>query len=145
MAYTVSKVEVWTGEIADRVGGLKGKLTALAEAGVDLEFVVARRKPHEPGKGVVFLGPIRSAKGKEAAIATGLAPARDLFALRVEGANKAGDCARVTQLLADAGISLRGLTATVCGGKYALSLGFDTEADAVEAASVLKGAGRKRT
>ncbi len=144
MPYTVSKVEMWTGEVADTVGGLSAKLEALAQAGVDLEVVVARRQPHMPGRGVVFLGPIKSAKGKQAASAAGLSPAAGLAGLRVEGPNKAGDCHRVTELLADAGINLRGLTASVCGSKYVLALGFDSEADAASAAKVLRSAGGKK-
>src|SRR5205823_14760928 len=67
-----------------------------------------------------------------------LSRANDLFALRVEGANKPGDCSRVTRLLADAGINLRGLAANVCGTKYVLSLGFDSEARSEEHTSELQ-------
>ena len=144
MPYTVTKVEKWTAEIDDRVGGLSAVLERLAAAGVDLTSVIARRQPHLPGKGVVFLGPIKGAKAQQAARAAGLTRATDLFALHLEAPNKPGDCARVTRLLADAGITLRGLTANVCGGKYVLSLGFDTEQTANQAAKLLKSAGKKR-
>jgi len=144
MTYTVSKVEMWSGELEDLVGGLDRKLEPLAEAGVDLEIVVARRQPHLPGRGIVLLGPIKGAKAQKAAAATGLSRASDLFALRVEGPNKPGDCARVTRLLAGASLSLRGLAATVCGSRYVLSIGFDTEADASKAAGLLKAAGGKK-
>jgi len=142
MAYTVSKVEMWTAEIDDRVGALDAKLAPLADAGVDLGIVVARRQ--QPGKGVVFAGPIKGAKGQKAASAAGLTRATDLTALRVEGANKPGDCRKVTRLLANAGISLRGLTASVCGSRYVMTIGFDYEADAAKAASLLKGEGKKQ-
>jgi hypothetical protein len=144
MPYTVTKVEMWTGEIEDRVGGLGAKLEAIAQAGTDLEVVVARRQPHQRGKGVVFLGPIKGTKAQKAASAAGLARAPNLYALRVEGPNKAGDCAHMTRLLADAGINLRGLTATVCGGKYVLSLGFDSADAAGQAARILSRGGGKR-
>ena len=74
----------------------------------------------------------------------GLVRAADLFALRVEGPNKPGDCQRITRLLADAGLSLCVLSATVCGSRYVLSLGFDTEADAARAARLLKAAAGKK-
>jgi hypothetical protein len=138
MPYIVSKVEMWTGQIEDRVGGLSTKLAALADAGVDLEIVVARRQGHQPGTGVAFLGPVKGTKAQKAAAAAGLTRAPDLFALRVEGTNKPGDCRQVTRLLADADISLRGLTATVCGSRYVLALAFDSEADAMKAAGLLK-------
>ena len=64
MAYTVSKVEIWTGEIEDQVGGLAAKLEPLANAGADLEMVIARRQPDRPGKDVVFVGPVTGAKAQ---------------------------------------------------------------------------------
>src|SRR5438552_8323335 len=85
MAFTANKVEMWTGEINDRIGGLAAVLEPLAEAGVDLEVVVARRQPGMPGKGVVFLGPIKGAKGEQAAAKAGLKKTPDLTALRVDG------------------------------------------------------------
>ena len=83
MAFTANKVEMWTGEINDRIGGLAAVLEPLAEAGVDLEVVVARRQPGMPGKGVVFLGPIKGAKGEQAAAKAGMKKTPDLTALRV--------------------------------------------------------------
>src|SRR5262249_21507787 len=126
MAFNANKVEMWTGEISDRVGGLAAVLAPLAEAGVDLEVVVARRQPGMPGKGVVFLGPIKGAKAQQAAATAGLKKTPDLAALRVDGPNKPGECQRLTKLLADAGINLRGLAATVVGDKFTISLGFDS-------------------
>ena len=41
----------WTGELEDRVGGLSARLGPLAEAGVDLEVVVARRQSQLPEQG----------------------------------------------------------------------------------------------
>ncbi|MBI3463000.1 MAG: amino acid-binding protein [Planctomycetes bacterium] len=144
MPYSVSKVEVWTSEIADQVGGLAAKLEPLAGAGVDLQFVIARRQAHIPGKGVVFLSGRSGPKAAKAALAAGLVKATDLAALRVEAPNKPGDCHKVTRLLADAGISLRGLSASVIGNRYVLFLAFDTAADANKAARLLRAADRKR-
>jgi len=143
MAYTVNKVEMWSGEIDDRAGGLAQKLDALADAGVDLEVVVARRQPHLRGKGIVLLGPVTGAQAKAAAGSVGLSLASDVVALRVEGPNKPGECRRITRLLADAGINLRGLAATTLGSKFAVSLGFDNAADADKAAKILGGASAK--
>ncbi|HMC89284.1 MAG TPA: hypothetical protein VKI17_07035 [Gemmataceae bacterium] len=143
MAFTANKVEMWTGEIDDRVGGLAAVLEPLAEAGVDLEVVVARRQPGAPGKGVVFLGPIKGAKAQQAAAKAGLRKTPELTALRVDGPNKPGECQRLTKLVADAGINLRGLAATVVANKFTISLGFDSDADATRAGQVLKAAGSK--
>ncbi len=143
MAYKVSKVEMWTGELVDRTGGLAAKLEPLAEAGADLEVIVARRQPHVPGKGIVFLGPVKGAKGQKAAHAAGLRKSTDLVALRIEAPNKPGECHRITRVLANAGINLRGLTATVFGRSFVTALGFDNDADAAKAARLLRGAGGK--
>jgi hypothetical protein len=142
MPYTISKVDVWTRAIDDRAGSLAAVLEPLANAGVDLMFLIARRRTLVPGKGVVFLGGISGAKGAKAAAAAGLTKATDITGLRVEGANRPGDCHRVTRLLADAGINLRGVSASVIGRKYVLILGFDSAADAAEATRLLRAAGK---
>ncbi|MCI0380553.1 MAG: amino acid-binding ACT [Gemmataceae bacterium] len=143
MAYDISKVEVWTGEIEDQVGGLAAKMQSLADAGVDLAFVVARRQPHVPGKGIVFLGPIKGVKGTKAAAASGLTKGADIAVLRVEGPNKAGSCHAVISHLGAAGINLRGLSASVIGKRFVVILAFDNEADAAKASQILRAAGRK--
>jgi hypothetical protein len=144
MAYTVSKVDVWSGEIADRAGGLAAKLEPLAKARVDLSFVIARREPHRPGSGVVFLGGVSGTKGTKAAADAGLAKTTDLAALRVEAPNKPGDCHRLVSQLADAGLNLRGLSASVCGKKYILVLAFDSQDDAAKAAQVIRAMNKAR-
>ena len=53
MAYQITKEDVWSGDVADRPGGLAEKLEPLANAGVDLGFMISRRAPDLPG----LLGP----------------------------------------------------------------------------------------
>ena len=144
MPYDVKKLDVWTGEIDDRVGGLASKLEPLAQAAVDLQFLVARRQAHLPGRGVVFLSGISGAKGSKAAAAAGLTKAGDVVALRVEGPNKAGAAYQITRRLADAGINLRGVSAGVMSKKFQLFLAFDNAADADKAARSLRAAGGKK-
>jgi len=142
MPYDISKVDVWTREIDDTAGSLAAVLEPLANAGVDLSFLIARRRTLVPGKGVVFLGGITGTKGTKAAAAAGLNKATDITGLRVEGANKPGDCHRVTRLLADAGLNLRGLSASVIGKKYVSILAFDSADDAAKATKLLRSAGK---
>jgi len=144
MPQGVRKLDVWTGAIDDRVGGLAAKLEPLARAGVDLQFLVARRQAHLPGRGVVFLSGIAGAKGTKAAAAAGLAKASDVVALRVEGPNKAGAAYQITRRLADAGINLRGVSAGVMGKNFLLFLAFDNAADADKATRSLRAAGGKK-
>jgi hypothetical protein len=144
MAFKVTKLAVWTGEIEDRAGGLAAKLEPLATAGADFDFVIARRQPQLPGKGVVFLGPVSGVKQKKTAADAGLAEASDVVALRVEGPDKPGTVHQISRLLADAGISMRGLSAGVVGTRFVAFLGFDSAADADQAAKVLRSSGGKR-
>ncbi|MBI1916484.1 MAG: ACT domain-containing protein [Planctomycetes bacterium] len=144
MPHEVKTLDVWTGEIDDQVGGLASKLEPLASAGADLQFLVARRQPHLPGKGVVFLSGISGAKATKAATAAGLAKASDVVALRVEGPNKPGACHQLTRRLADAGINLRGVSAGVMGKKFLVFLAFDSRDDAATAARLLRAGGKKK-
>src|SRR5689334_8927388 len=138
MAYTIKKVDVWAGEVADRPGGLASTLAALHDAGGNIEFVVARRAPEKPGTGVVFLTPIKGAKQKTAAQRAGLATTDSLHSVRVEGPDRAGLGAKMTDAIAGAGINLRGVSAAALGRRAVAYFAFDSAADAEDAVRVLK-------
>jgi len=139
MTMNVSKVDIWEAAIEDRPGGLAEKLAPLAEAGASLQFVLARRTPEKPGAAVLFLTPLRGAKQLAAARKAGLRKSSSLAAVRIEGPDKPGLGARITQALADAGVNLRGLCATVIGKRYVLYLALDKPADAAKTLRVLRG------
>jgi len=138
MAYTVKKVDVWAGEIADRPGGLASTLGALQRAGGNIEFVVARRAPDKPGTGVVFLTPVKGAKQKNAAQEAGLSTSESLHSVRIEGPDRPGLGLKMTEALAAAGINLRGLSAAALGRRAVAYFAFDSAADADNAIRVLK-------
>ncbi|HKY07926.1 MAG TPA: amino acid-binding protein [Candidatus Binatia bacterium] len=138
MAYTVKKVDVWAGEIADRPGGLASTLSAMSKAGASIEFVVARRAADKPGTGVVFLTPIKGAKQKGAAQQAGLATSESLHSVRVEGPDRAGLGAQMADALAGAGINLRGISAAALGRRAVSYLAFDSAADSDAAVKILK-------
>lgn len=138
MALKVSKADVWTTEIQDRSGGAADKLRPLTDAGANFEFVFARRTPERPGSGLMMVAPLKGKKVVAAAGAAGFVRAPDITALRVEGGNKAGSAARMTQALAQAGISFRGLSAAAIGTKFVGYVAFDSAADAERAAKLLK-------
>jgi len=139
MALSVERVDVWAASIEDQPGGLAGKLAPLADAGADLEFVIARRAPDKPGTGVVFVTPLQGDSQTAAGEDAGFAVADSLHSLRVEGDNQPGIGAELTRKLAGAGINLRGLSAAVIGGRFIMYLALDTAEDADKAAGLLKG------
>lgn len=138
MALKVTKADVWHGEIPDQPGGLDKVLGGLAEAGANLEFVIARRQPENPDTGVVFVTPVKGRKVQNAAKEAGLMPAENIATLRVEGPDRPGMGHKVTQAIADADINLRGLSGAVIGNKFVAFLSFDTAADATKASRALR-------
>jgi hypothetical protein len=138
MAYTVSKVDVWAGEIEDRPGGVAEKLDGLAKGGSSLEFLISRRAPEKPGTGVVFVTPVKGAGQKRAAQQAGLNTTDSLHSVRVEGPDRPGLGAKMTRALADAGINLRGLSAAALGRRSVAYFAFDSAEDAANAIKVLK-------
>jgi hypothetical protein len=138
MALKVERVDTWAATIQDRPGGLAEKLCALSEAGVNLEFVIARRAPDKPGTGVVFATPIKGAAGVRAARKAGFAKTNSLHTLRVEGPDKRGEGARLAQALAAKGVNLRGLSAAAMGKRFVAHIALDTDADAAKALRLLK-------
>ena len=138
MALKVSRVDVWAAGLKDKPGRLAEKLAALAEAGANVQFVVARRAAEKPGTGVVFVTPLKGAKQIKAAKKAGFMRAKSLRSVRVEGPDKRGIGAKLAQALADAGINLRGLSAAAVGKKFVCYLALDKATDATKAARVLK-------
>jgi len=138
MVYSVKKVDVWAGDVADRPGGLAAAIAALSSAGANLEFLIARRAPDKPGTGAVFLTPIRGAKQKAAAQGAGLSLSDSLHSVRIEGPDRAGLGAKMTGALADAGINLRGVSGAAVGRRAVTYFGFDSGADADTAVRILK-------
>ena len=138
MKLKLSRVDMWAASIEDRAGGAADKLESLAQAGVDLEFVFARRTPEQPGKGILFVTPVKGRKAVKAAQEAGLEKSEDVCALRIEGADKPGMTAIMVRALANAGISFRALSAAAIGSKFAAYLALDTAEDAARANRELK-------
>lgn len=141
MALKVSKAELWMATIEDRAGGAADKLEPLAKAGANFEFVFARRTPEQPGRGVVFVTPVKGAKVTQAAKAAGFAKPDNMHSLRIEGADKPGTTARAARCLADAGVSFRALSASAVGRKFVSYVALDTAEDAAKAAGLLRKLG----
>jgi hypothetical protein len=142
MAVTVKKVSLWRTEVGDRAGALADLLDPIAGAGADLQVVMAYRLG-ESGRAAVELYPVSGKKATEAARGGGFAAAA-IPALLVEGDNRSGLGRDLARAIADAGISMTFLIAQVLGRRYSAVFGFDSEADAVRAATIIKGAAKAR-
>ena len=137
MGMTVESATVWAATIQDEPGGLAAKLAPLAEAGANLDFVIARRCPDAPGTGVIFVTPLSGAAATAGAEA-GFAETSSLHSVRIEGDNRAGLSAEITRGLAEAGINLRGISASAIGERFVMYLALDSAADAEQAIGLLQ-------
>jgi hypothetical protein len=137
----VERVDVWSASIADKTGGLSWLLKGMDEAGADFNFIIARRSPEKPGSGVVFVTPIRGDREVKAANTLGFSLTRSVDAVCFEADNKPGATARLTGLIADAGINIRGLSVAEIGTRFVAYIGFDSTNDAEKAIGIFQDAG----
>jgi hypothetical protein len=138
MKIDVSRIDVWAASIDDRPGGLAEKLKVLAQADVDLEFIIARRTSSTPGAGVVFVAPVKGPRQTRESRKVGFEKTKSLHAVRIATGNKPGFSAELTEKIAEAGINLRGFSGATIGNRAVIYLGFDTDADAGKAIRLLK-------
>jgi hypothetical protein len=138
MKLKVTRAEMWRATIDDLPGGAAAVLDPVAKAGANFEFAFARRAPEMPGKGLLFVLPVKGKKVLAAAQAAGLAVAADMHMLRVEGTDKPGSTAAIARALADAGISFRAFSATAVGRNFRGFLALDSAEDAARAAGLLR-------
>jgi len=134
----VERVDVWAANIEDKPGGLAGVLAALRDAGADLQSIIARRAPQEPGRGVVFVTPLQGDREIAAAAQVGFNVTQKLHSVRVLGMDRPGVAAEMTQKLADAGLNLRGFSASVIGSQFVAYVAVDSLDEANKAIQVLK-------
>ena len=138
MALKVGKCDVWAVTIDDRPGGAAEKLEALSRAGANLEMVLARRTAEMPGKGVMFVTPVKGKKALEAAQQTGMGRPANFHSVRIEGGDKPGLGSRIARAMADAGINFRGMSGAAIGSKFVSFVALDSADDQAKAIAALK-------
>ena len=138
MDLLVERADVWVANIEDRPGGLAEVLATLRDAGANLQFIIARRSPEAPGKGVVFVTPLQGDREIRAAADVGFNVTRHLHCVRVMGADEPGIAAVLTQKLAHGGINLRGFSASAIGTQFVAYAAVDSLEDANKAMAVLE-------
>jgi hypothetical protein len=139
MAITVKKITLWRSELNNRPGALAAVLGPLSSAGADLQVVMGYGYPGNSAKAAVELYPVSGKKATAAAQAAGLGAAA-IPTLLVTGDNKPGLGSASCRAIADAGINLSFLVAQVVGRKYSAVYGFENDADADRAATLIKKA-----
>jgi hypothetical protein len=138
MAVSVKTITLWRRDVENRSGALAQTLEPLAWAGVDLSVLMGYRHPGQ-NTATIELFPVSGKKAKAAAEAAGLSAAA-IPTLLVEGDNRPGTAHAASKAIADAGINLAFFLAQVIGRRYSAVLGFENEADAKRAASLIKKA-----
>ncbi len=136
MGAKIENVDVWVGDLMNRAERLARVLEALAAAGAELQFLIARRVSERTSR--VYVAPLKGKKQKQAAADVGLVPAQGMFALRLVSSDRAGLGADITRCVAAAGINIRGASAATVGKKNAFYLGFKTDEDRKAAAKLLR-------
>jgi len=138
MALTATKAEVWAVDIDDRAGGVADKLDSLAKVGASFEMVLARRTPETPGKGMMFVTPVKGAKVIRAARQAGMGVPQSIHSVRIEGTDRPGLGAQIARTLGDAGISFRGISGAAIGRKFVSYIACDSQEDQARAIAALK-------
>jgi predicted amino acid-binding ACT domain protein len=137
MTLLVEHVDVWAATIQDRPGAVAAVLDELREAGADLQFIIARRAPDFPGKGVLFVTPLQGDQEVAVAAQLGFNVTRSVNTVRVMGADRRGIAAELTRKIADTAINLRGFSASVLGPQFVAYIAVDSREDANRVIEVL--------
>jgi len=140
MQLLVEHVDVWAAPISDRPGGLAEVLGALRDAGANLQSIIARRAPGETDGGVVFVTPLQGDREIAVAAEAGFNVTHTLHSVRVMGRDRPGIAAELAQKLADAGINLRGFSASVIGTQFVAYVAVDSRRDANRVSEILMNA-----
>jgi hypothetical protein len=133
---TARAARLYRAEIDNTPGRLAAALAPFAEAGHDLEVVMAYRMPGDRGRAAVEVYPVTSRKLAAAAAGAGFAPMTTPM-LIVEGRNTAGAGARLAAALAEASINVQYLVAQVVKGRFHAVLGFESDRDAKRASRIV--------
>jgi hypothetical protein len=133
----VERVDVWAATIDDKPGGVANVLAVLRDAGANLQSIIARRASDQPGKGVLFVTPLQGDREIGSAAQVGFNVTHTLHSVRILGRDRPGIAAELTQKLADAGINMRGFSASVIGTQFVAYIAVDSLLDASRALEIL--------
>jgi hypothetical protein len=142
MGVTVKKITLWRGKVENRPGRLAEVLAPAATTRTDLKVVMGYREPGE-AQAVIELFPVGGKKLTAAMAGAGLGPSA-IPTLLVTGDNRAGLCEGMARGVADAGINIAFVVAQAVGRQFSAVFGFESEADAARATTLIKKAAARR-
>lgn len=137
MPVTVKSISLWRKETGNKTGLLAETLEPLAGAGVDLKVVMGYRLHGTEARAAIEVCPVSGKKAIAAATDAELT-ASSIPTLLIEGDNRKGLAYQVAEALATAGVDVGFFVAQTVGRKYSAVIGFAHEADAKEAARLIK-------
>jgi len=90
MAITVKRITLWRTEVENQPGCSRASWSRSPAAGADLRLIMGYRLPQAPERAAIELYPITGKRLTTAAQEAGLAEAKDIPSLLVEGDNRPG-------------------------------------------------------
>jgi hypothetical protein len=132
---------LWRTEVENKPGTLAKILAPLAEAGANLQVVMGYH--HQAGDtAVIEVCPVSGKKAMTAADKVGLKAAL-IPTLLVQGDDKAGLGSAIAQAIAEAGINVAFFVAQVVDARFSAVMGFEDDATAKQASTLIKKAVQK--
>ena len=129
MELLLEKEDVWVASLDDNPGALGAMLGLLADAGANLDFMIARRAPEEPGSAVVFVTPLRTDPEIQAGDEAGFSVTRKTHSVRVQGRDEPGVAARIAKAIGEAGFNMAGFSCAKRGAAFVAHIRLDTMED----------------
>jgi hypothetical protein len=140
MAVSVKKIALWRREVEDRPGMLARTLDPLADAGANLQVVMAY---HIGDQAAIEIFPVTGSRATKAAREGGLSESGPP-ALIVNGDNRPGLARDIARAIAEEGINIHFVIAQVIARRYSAVFGFGSDDDATRAMELIKNVGRAR-
>ena len=128
MAYTISKVDVWAADIANRAGTLAGvyRIHVGFRCHARIHDRTESERPHVT---CVHRADQRCQALSEPPGRPGCNRAKGMHSLRIEGPDRRGLGAKITRAVAEKGINLRGASAAAIGKRAVFHIAVESEKD----------------
>ena len=144
MAIRIKQIGLWRTEVPHRPGALAQALEPLAQQGADLKVVRVRTAAGKTRRKVIEIYAGEGHRATMMARAAGFSLSASTTLL-LQGDNRPGFAYEVANAVAWAGIGIKDHEAGVVETQFSSTLTFDSEAEASEAAKVIRKVARSRS